>query len=434
MTHTDASQGGPRASRASFTILSTSFFLASALGLVLLVVIARWLTPGENAHFQAIWGLIFAFASVLGSLEQEVTRRSTEAHLDGSKPPVGVVQAVGLAAMACLVILALLLATSAGKSIVLHSPVIVAMTALSLLNFVVLILARGVLLGSNALRAYAAVLAGEAAVRLIVLGALVGLGVDGSVEWAVFATVVGSLVWLPAIALLVRAIDWRSGLDPWRSAGGTVVALATANGLSALVLTGFPTVVALVIGEASQLAVLLAVITFARAPLALLAPVQALTVPTVVRWSRNGDGHRLTRALFLIAGGSVALALLGAVVGWFAGPWAVALVLGEDYRPSALLIALVAGATCVMAGALLQAAALVALQRYWLLASCWTISIAAAAAVMLAAPWSPEARGLGGFTAASVLAFVCTAVAVRRTAATASDAGEAGNVDTSAGH
>lgn len=44
---------------------------------------------------------------------------------------------------------------------------------------------------------------------------------------------------------------------------------------------------------------------------------------------------------------------------------------------------------------------------------------------MLAAPWTPEGRGLGGFTVASVVAFAATAVAVRRTVATA-DSGLAG--------
>ena len=102
---------------------------------------------------------------------------------------------------------------------------------------------------------------------------------------------------------------------------------------------------------------------------------------------------------------------------------AVALVIGADYRPGPMMAALVAAATCVMAGALLQAAALVALQRYWQLTACWTAAIAAAAGVMLAAPWNAESRGLGGFTVASLLAFLATAVAVRRTVGAAQGGG-----------
>jgi O-antigen/teichoic acid export membrane protein len=408
-----------RGARSNLRLLSASFFASSGFGLLLLVAVARWLTPGANAHFQSIWGLIFAFASVMGALEQEVTRRATSAHLDGKRTPVGVVQAVLLAAAACVVVLGVLMATPQGRAIVQGSVVIVVLTLFSMVNFVVLILARGVLLGQHSIRAYAAVLAGEGALRLVILGGLLVVGVEGTVTWAVLATVAGSLVWVLVLSRLARAIDWSSGRDAWRSVGGTVAALATANGFSALVLTGFPTVAAAVVGNAADLAVLFAVITLARAPLALLAPVQALTVPTVVRWSRDRDVRRLSRALFAIAGGSAVGALLGALVGYVAGPWAVALVLGADYRPDAVMAALVAGATCVMAGALLQAAALVALQRYWQLTSCWALAIAAAAAVMLLAPWSAEDRGLGGFTIASLVAFLATALAVRRTVAAA---------------
>lgn len=411
--------------RSDLRLLSAAFFASSGFGLLLLVGVARWLTPDENAHFQAIWGLVFAFASVMGALEQEVTRRATSAHLDEHRTPVGVVQAVLLAALACVVVLGVLLVTPQGRAIVQGSAVIVALTLLAMVNFVVLILSRGVLLGRHSIRPYAALLAGEGALRLVVLGGLLVSGVDGTVTWAVVATVLGSLVWVFVVPRVAREIDWSSERDPWRAVGGTVAALATANGFSALVLTGFPTVAAVVVGNAADLAVLFAVITLARAPLALLAPVQALTVPTVVRWSRDGDTDRLSRALVQIAGGSTVVALLGAAVGYLIGPWAVALVLGADYRPGPVMAALVAGATCVMAGALLQAAALVALQRYWQLTACWAIAIAAAALVMLAAPWTPEGRGLGGFTVASVVAFAATAVAVRRTVATA-DSGLAG--------
>lgn len=419
-----AGGGAPRGGRRQLGLLSASFFAASGLGLLLLIAVARWLTPSENAHFQAVWGLIFAFGSVLGSVEQEVTRRATSAYLDGRRTPLGAVQAIVLATLACLVVLALLLATPSGRVIVQGSGPVIALTLLAVLNFAVLILARGVLLGAHSLRGYSALLVGEALLRVVLIGALVVLGVDAAVEWAVLATVVGSLVWLGALGPIAASIDWSGGRDPWRSVGGTVAALAIANGLSALVLTGFPAVAAVVLGNTSDLAVLFAVITLARAPLALLAPVQALTVPTVVRWASRGDSHHLSRALRLIAAGSTVVALAGAAIGYAIGPWAVALVLGSDYLPTRTMAALVAAATSVMAGALLQAAALVALQRYWQLTACWAAAIASAAVVMLAAPWSAEQRGLGGFTLASVVAFVVTALALRHTVAPAGDHAE----------
>ncbi|MBD3926664.1 hypothetical protein IEZ26_18745 [Nocardioides cavernae] len=405
--------------RRQLGLVSVSFFAASGLGLLLLIVVARWLTPTENLHFQAVWALIFTFASVLGSVEQEVARQSTTATLEGRRTPVGAAQAVGLAAMASFVLLAGVLATPSGREVVHGSLSVLLLTLASLANFSMLILARGVLLGAHALRGYAALLVGEALARVAIIAGLVLLDVEAAVEWAVLATVAGSLVWVGALGRLARAVDWTGPRDEWRVVAGPVAALGIANGLSALVLTGFPAVTVAILGKSPDLAVLIAVITLSRAPLALMAPVQALTVPTVVRWSRSGDTHHLTRALEYIAGGTAAAALLGAAVGYAIGPWAVALVLGADYRPTPVMAALVAAATCVMAGALLQAAALVALRRYWTATTCWAAAIASAALVMIATPWGAEGRGLGGFTVASLVAFVATAVAVRRTVATA---------------
>lgn len=400
--------------RTSISILSVSFFAASGLGLLLLLVAARWLTQADYGHFQAVWGLVFAFASVLGALEQEVTRRTTSATLDDRRTPVGVVQAVAVAAVACLVVLVALLATPEGRVIVDGSAPVIALTMLSVLNFAALILARGLLLGAHEVRWYAAVLVGEALVRVVLIALLIALGVRGSVEWAVLVTVAGSLVWLLVLGRLARRVDWSGPRDRWREVGGTVAALGIANGLSALILTGFPAVAAVVLGSPAELAVLFGVITLARTPLALLAPVQALVVPTVVRWARRGDTHRLWHALELIALGSAVSAALAAVAGYLVGPWFVSAFFGEDYRTTGTTVALVGASTCVMAGALLQAAALVALQRYWQLTACWASAIAAAAVTMLAAPWDVEARGLGGFTLASLVAFLAMTVAVRR--------------------
>jgi len=408
-----------RVRRRQLGLLSISFFTASGLGLLLLIAVARWLTPQENAHFQAVWGLVFALASVLGALEQEVTRRATTAALDGRRTPVGAVQAIVLAAAACLVVVAVLIAVPQGQEIVQGSAPVVVLILLSVLNFAMLILARGVLLGANMLRGYSALLVGEALLRVLVVGALVLLDVEAAVEWAVLATVVGSLVWVGALGRLASTIEWSGRRDHWRAVGATVAALAIANGLSALALTGFPAVAAVVLGTPGDLAVLFAVITLARAPLALMAPVQALAVPTVVRWSIHGDTRRLSRALRYIAAGSSVLALVAAAIGYLVGPWVVSVVLGSGYRPGPEMAALVAASTCVMAGALLQAAALVALQRYWQLTSCWAAAIASAAFLMLAAPWDPEQRGLGGFVTVSLVAFVATAVAVSRTVSAA---------------
>ena len=240
-------------------------------------------------------------------------------------------QAIALAAMACLVVLAAFLATPTGREVV-QGPCGRAPQPAVRGQLRVLVLARGVLLGAHALRRYAALLVGEALLRLV----LIGCSWPASRRrWSGRSSRPSRVAGLGGRPLPAGArVDWSGGRTPWRPWVGRSTALGIANGLSALVLTGFPAVVVASWASPADLAVLIAVITLSRAPLALLAPVQALTVPTVVRWSRSGDTHRLSPALEYIAGGSAVAAVVGAAIGYVVGPWAVALVLGADYRPT----------------------------------------------------------------------------------------------------
>jgi O-antigen/teichoic acid export membrane protein len=390
------------------------------MGFALLAVLARWLTPAQNAAFLALWGLVFAFGSVLGSVEQEVARLASHATLDERRVPFQAPQTVAVTLVGATVACLVLVVSPPGRTLTDGSLVVVALTFVALGGFAAQVLARGVFLGRHAIGAYAGVLVAEAALRLLTAGLLVVGGADPSVALGVCAIVVGCFGWLPLVMVLANALDWHGPRADWRPVAGTVTALATATGLSALVLTGFPALATVVVGHVGELADLFAAITLSRVPLVLLAPVQALTIPVAIRWIRSGRIDLLHRSLWWTTLVGLLAAGLAALVGEGLGPGAVALFMGDQYHPSRLTCALVLGATCLVAAALLQAAVLVALQRYWVMAACWFLSVGVAAVIM----WSPneaaDTRALWGFVAAAVVAQATTAVAAARAAARAS--------------
>lgn len=406
----------PRAkgpSRTEAVGLAGAFFVSSALGLALLAVVARWLTPAQNAEFLALWGLVFTFGSVLGAMEQEVARQATEASVDGRRSPVVAVQQVVVATVGAGVVLGVLFLVGPAVVITRGSAVVAGLVVLSLAGFALQILTRGLMLGQHSLRPYAVVLVGEGVLRILLIWAVIASGARPSLAWGAAAIVVGCFSWIPVVLHLLRAVDWSGPRKRWSQVSSTVAALAAANGLTALVLTGFPAVATIAIGSARELGDLFAVLTFSRVPLVLLAPVQAMAVPAVTRWIRTGRQARLRRALDQLAAGTVVLAAGTGLLGFAVGPWVTRLMMGDQYDPSPEMCAAVLGATCLLATALLHAAVLVAMRRYWRLTAIWSVAVASAAVVLLWLPASAETRGAAGFVTACTVAALVTGVVVR---------------------
>lgn len=400
-------------SRRQASYLAGAFFVSSALGLALLAVVARWLTSAQNAEFLALWGLVFTFGSVLGAVEQEVARQATDAAVDGRRAPIAAVQQVTTAAVGSVFVLAVLFVAGPAVVLTTGSPVVAGLVLLSLAGFALQILTRGLMIGQHSLRPYIVVLVGEGVLRLLLIFAVIASGTRPSLVWGAAAIVVGCFSWLPVGVHLVRAVDWSGPRQRWGQVSSTVAALAIANGLSALVLTGFPAVATIAIGSARGLGDLFAVLTFSRVPLVLLAPVQAMAVPAVTRWIRTGRQDRLKRALNQLAGGTVALSGGSALVGYALGPWVTRLMMGDQYAPSRALCAVVLSATCLLAAGLLQAAVLVAMRRYWWLTAVWSVALACAGAILLMVPADAETRAAAGFVTACAVAALATGVAVR---------------------
>jgi O-antigen/teichoic acid export membrane protein len=142
--------------------------------------------------------------------------------------------------------------------------------------------------------------------------------------------------------------------------------------LTAAMITGYPTLVAAMTGEAPR--GIFAVLTIARVPLLLLSPVQAVAVPAVVRWQAEVRADSAPRIRRGIVGGTLAaaaLSALGGVVGWLIGPWLLRLVYGGKYEVAPMDAALLVASTFLLAWVALLSAALVALAAYRRMVLVW---------------------------------------------------------------
>jgi len=393
--------------------IGAALVTSSLLGFGLLAIVARWLPPDDNATFLTVWGLVFGLGSVISAIEQEIARQATRAMLRGERVPGSAVQltAVALGAAGLAVVVVALLPLR--ESLFAGSLWVAALTFLAVGGFAVQFMSRGVFLGTDRIRRYAAVIVLEAFLRILLAGGLLLARAEPSIVWAVGAIVIGCFGWLPVVGPLRTQVEWRGGLEPWRRVSNRVGALGLANGLSSLVLTAFPTLVTALLGTAQGLATLFGAVTLSRVPLVLMSPVQAMVVPLATRLVATGRVRDLRALQTRLVSAALAVAVVAGALGYLLGPWVMTVFMGERYDASPAMMAVLVGSTVVMAAALIQAAVFIALERYWLVVATWATSVAATTVTLLVSGGSGETRGTAGFTVAALVAFVMATLLLR---------------------
>ena len=393
--------------------LGVAIATASVFGLVLIGIVARWLTQDEYAAFLVIWGVVFAGGSVLSVIEQETARQVTISESRKQPVPASIGQLTLVALLASTITLAVLTLLPFGQTVFGRSLWLVALTFIAFSGFAAQFAVRGIFLGRQDHIRYAFLVISEATLRIIAIGILWILNVTPSIPAAIAAVVVGCFGWAPMARRAFSNIDLKNGKEPWGKATKRVLVLASSNALLASVMTGFPTLVGSVIGTSVGLASFFSVVTISRIPLTLLSPVQALVVPTTTR-ALLDNNHEYIRsmqiqllAVLLLAAGFLAGG------GWLLGPWAVRLAFGPDYVVSSALVSLMLAVTVFMAGAQLQTAVFVSLERYNLIAATWGSAFLGAIMAISFTTGDSVRRGTAGFIAAALLPYLASTIALR---------------------
>ena len=384
--------------------------VSSAAGLALQALVGRMLTPAEFALFLSFWGMLFAIGGSLSILEQE-TARQTAAHEDDSGSSMYGVT-VSAAVLAGLVAAATMIPPIAERFYGRSNWAMGLVVVFAAVGFAIQFALRGTLIGSGAIRPYSAIVILEAVARLVLLLIFaVSFGVN--LPTAAIAVGIGSFAWLVWFRRAHGTVPReRLSSRQWRTALRTAASLMVAAGLMAVMIVGYPAMVSSLTDEPPSAArgAVLAALTLSRFPLILVSPIQALAVPTIVRWRSNATAASARKARLLVTGGTLAataVGLVGGVAGWLWGPAVVRLVYGSDYDASPRAAALLVLSAFLLAWVLLMSAALIALAAHRRMVVMWLAAVVASAVWLLVSPLGIMDTTAVGALVAPVVALAC---------------------------
>lgn len=385
-------KAAPKQSGSRVLSLGVAVALSSAIGVGLLAIIGRLLSPSDYGLFVAFWGVMFGLASSLSTVEQEAARQTAETAAPGESPIRRVALAAGLIAttFAALTLLPPISSRLYGDP---NSPLGL-LVVLTTVGFSFQFVVRGVLIGAGHVRSYAGLLIVEAGSRLLLLLAVwatIGL----TLGTAAAAVAVGAFAWIfwgPRVLALTKAAPstLRDGPPSWRAPFSRAASLMVAAGLTASLITGYPAVVAFFADGDPGAAVgaVFAALTVSRVPLLFVAPLQALAVPTVVRW-RQDRSSRNPRAIIVKALAiTFFAACVGSVATWFLGPWAVTVVYGPKYIVTPGAVAGLAFSACILGLLQLLSAALIAFESYRSMIIVWSTALVSTVVWLFFSPLS----------------------------------------------
>ena len=362
--------------------LSLATIFAAASGFVVMWI-ASWALDAEHGYnsFLAYWGLFFACTGLIDGITQETTRAvaaSRETDVRGSANPWKLGALVG-AVVAAVVLLAGLVAM--GRIVPTHPGTATGLLAFGLLSYAFQAVLSGILSGSGLWNRYAALVALDSGVRLVLAVVVWALG-GGLVEFLAI-TVIGALSW----AVILALAPVRVQLDVDRRAFARRVGSAmVASGASAALITGFPTAASAAFPAATAGAAVAAInnaVMLTRAPV--LVPLQRFQSALVVRFVERRDS--IYKALAAPVGAILGVGLIGFAAAWLIGPW----ILRVAYKPQlfvgGLTLGLLTFASAFMGMLMITGVAVLALEKHAFYVSGWLAATATAFAVLFLAPW-----------------------------------------------
>ena len=389
--------------------LSVATVVAAAGSFAILLISARALPTAINIQFVAFWGLYFALNGVLGGLMQETTRAvgvaRTEGHAEfraDSTPPAARPFLVSFGVAAVTFVFMAATGTFWAPLVVSdHSSIAAFLMALGLSAFALQAAVSGILSGQRLWGHYAALIIIDIGVR-VVLALLAWWASWGLVAWLLI-TVIGAVSWVPLVLCSPRArAALQSRADvPARSFISLMLTAMAAAGASAVLVTGFPTLIKIageaVTEDAGVVASLPAVpadnswaalvtiggiayaVTLTRAPL--LMPLEKFHNAIIVHFVH----HRNEGALAALARPLAALVAFGGVgslLAWALGPWLLELILNHNYRVPGIILAGLTFAATLTAVLLVTGAVTLAVSQHRMYLLGWLAATAVAVGIL----------------------------------------------------
>ena len=362
--------------------LSLATIFAAASGFVVMWI-ASWALDAKHGYnsFLAYWGLFFACTGLIDGITQETTRAvaaSRETQARGSANPWKLGAAIGVALAAVVLLVGLF---AMGRIVPTHPGTATGLLAFGLLSYAFQAVLSGILSGSGLWNRYAALVALDSGVRLVLAVVVWALG-GGLVEFLAI-TVIGALSWAVVLALAPVRVQ----LDVDRGAFVRRVGSAmVASGASAALITGFPTAASAAFPAATAGAAVAAInnaVMLTRAPV--LVPLQRFQSALVVRFVERRD--TVYRALAAPVGAIMGVGLVGFAAAWLIGPWILRVAYKPELFVDGLTLGLLTFASAFMGMLMITGVAVLALERHAFYVAGWLAATATAFAVLFLAPW-----------------------------------------------
>jgi len=378
--------------------LSLATVFAAASGFVVMWI-ASWALDAESGYnyFLAFWGLFFAATGLIDGITQETTRAvaaSRETQARGSANPWKLGAAIGVALAAVVLLVGLF---AMGRIVPTHPGTATGLLGFGLLSYAFQAVLSGILSGSGLWNRYAALVALDSGVRLVLAVVVWALG-GGLVEFLAI-TVIGALSWAVVLALAPVRVQ----LDVDRGAFVRRVGSAmVASGASAALITGFPTAASAAFPAATAGAAVAAInnaVMLTRAPV--LVPLQRFQAALVVRFVRQrGRGYQ---AFAAPVAAILGVGLAGFVAAWAVGPWILRVAYKPELFVDGLTLGLLTFASAFMGMLMITGVAVLALERHGFYVAGWLAATATAFAVLFLAPWGVTATVVAALFAGPVV-------------------------------
>ncbi|OAA16875.1 hypothetical protein CAFEA_01060 [Corynebacterium afermentans subsp. afermentans] len=362
--------------------LSLATIFAAASGFVVMWI-ASWALDAKHGYnsFLAYWGLFFACTGLIDGITQETTRAvaaSRETQVRGNANPWKLGAAIGVALAAVVLLVGLF---AMGRIVPTHPGTATGLLAFGLLSYAFQAVLSGILSGSGLWNRYAALVALDSGVRLVLAVVVWALG-GGLVEFLAI-TVIGALSWAVVLALAPVRVQ----LDVDRGAFVRRVGSAmVASGASAALITGFPTAASAAFPAATAGAAVAAInnaVMLTRAPV--LVPLQRFQSALVVRFVERRD--TVYRALAAPVGAIMGVGIVGFAAAWLIGPWILRVAYKPELFVDGLTLGLLTFASAFMGMLMITGVAVLALERHAFYVAGWLAATATAFAVLFLAPW-----------------------------------------------
>lgn len=404
----------PTIGRSDATRVAVATAIAAATSLLVQVIATRWAsTPDDATLFLTFWSSLFVGFGLLSGISVETTRTVTSARQNADRHSGPRMLTVALVVGAGVGLVVAATAPWWGPAVFPRAGVPLALLcALGIAGYALHSVLVGALAGSSQWRVYSRLIGADSLVRLgavllvaLVSGSLLGMAagaVIAAFTWLVFC-------WWSRTARTAFAV--RSDV-PTRTLSRRMAAASVANGASAVIAVGFPTLLSLTTPHDAYVAAapFLVAVTLTRAPL--MIPLNAYQGVAVSHFVRHRDQG--LRALFPIARVVVAVGVVGAALAWLLGPWLLELVLGgPEHRVDGPVLAGLTAAAAGLALLTLTGAVCQALTRHGAFVAGWLVAVAVTVVVLML-PGSMEARSVAALAAGPIAGIITHLVALRR--------------------